>query len=101
MTPGKKIPNLERGISRTSQIVALNRASIERPHSTEGDPEAQKRLVNGTRPTSLLWPIIERTRFFDEQVQSAISSGITQIVICGAGLRRPSTKIPGGGCTVF
>jgi len=85
MISGKKISNLEREISRTSQIVALNRASIERPHSIEGDPEAQKRLVEGMQPTHLLWPLIERTRFFDEQVQSAISSGLSQIVICGAG----------------
>jgi methyltransferase (TIGR00027 family) len=37
------------------------------------------------QPTRLIWPIVERTRFFDKQVQSAISLGISQVVICGAG----------------
>lgn len=81
----KKTTNLESDISRTSQVVALNRANFDRPHSAEGDPEAQKRLCIGMQPTRLIWPMLERTRFFDEQVQSAISLGISQVVICGAG----------------
>jgi len=40
------------------------------------------------RPTRASWlrPIIQaRTQFFDEQVLNAISAGLSQVVICGAG----------------
>lgn len=76
------------GVSRTSQIVALIRAELDRPHTPEGDPEAQRRLCAGMRPTSATWlrpNIVARTRFFDEQVLEAISTGVRQVAICGAG----------------
>lgn len=77
-----------RGPSRTSQVVALTRAGMARPHSPGGDPGAQRRLCRGMRPagTDPLRPsLAARTRFFDEQVLAAISAGIGQIVIAGAG----------------
>ena len=74
--------------SRTSQIVALVRARLDRPHTPLGDPDAQRQLCTGMMPihASYAWSdIVARTRFFDEQVLKAISAGIKQIVICGAG----------------
>jgi len=74
--------------SVTSQVVALMRAELDRPHSAAGDPDAQQRLCQDMRlrPPDWLRPSIEtRTRFVDEQVMAAIATGLRQIVICGAG----------------
>src|ERR1700689_3221406 len=77
------------GPSRTSQAVALTRAELDRPHSVDGDPAAQRELCAGLEfsPPAWLRPSIEaRTRFMDGQVIAAVASGVRQIVICGAGL---------------
>jgi methyltransferase (TIGR00027 family) len=77
------------GPSRTSQVVALTRAGLARPHTAEGDPRAQEALCAGLTFTPPEWvrPGIEaRTRFIDERVLAALASGVRQIVICGAGL---------------
>lgn len=69
-------------------MVALTRAGLSRPHSPGGDPDAQRRLCRGMRPTgtdSLRPRLAARTGFFDDQVLAAISAGIRQIVIAGAG----------------
>jgi len=74
--------------SRTSQAVALTRAEFVRPHSPGGDPDAQRRLCRGMRPAgtgSRRPSLAARTSFFDEQVLAAISAGIRQVVIVGAG----------------
>ncbi len=74
--------------SRTSQAVALVRAELTRPHSRHGDGDAQLRLCAGMPPTYAGWlrpEITVRTTFFDAQVESAISRGVGQIVILGAG----------------
>jgi methyltransferase (TIGR00027 family) len=74
--------------SATSQAVALTRAELERPHSPEGDPGAQRLLCAGMQfspPPWLLRSIAVRTAFFDEQVLAAIATGTAQVVVCGAG----------------
>ena len=74
--------------SRTSQVVALARATLDRPHTPGGDPRAQQRLCAGMRPApvpSLRAHLAARTRFFDEQVLAAIGRGTRQVVILGAG----------------
>ncbi|HET7018461.1 MAG TPA: SAM-dependent methyltransferase [Streptosporangiaceae bacterium] len=74
--------------SRTSQAVAVTRAGFARSHSPAGDPDAQRRLCAGMRAPVLghLEASLEaRTIFFDGQVVEAISSGVRQIVILGAG----------------
>ena len=74
--------------SRTSQAVAMIRAELERPCSPDGDPLAQTTLCAGfpfTPPQRLRPSIAARTKFFDEQVIAAISAGVRQVVICGAG----------------
>jgi methyltransferase (TIGR00027 family) len=76
------------GPSRTSQAVALTRARLARPHTPGGDPDAQRRLCRGMRPSGiggLRASLIARTRFFDERVLAALSAGVRQIVILGAG----------------
>jgi len=37
------------GLSRTSQAVAVTRAGFARPHSPDGDPDAQRKLCSGMR----------------------------------------------------
>jgi methyltransferase (TIGR00027 family) len=74
--------------SITGQVVALTRAELDRPHSADGDPDAQRRLCEGLTysPPGWLQPsIAARTSFLDEQVTRAIAAGIRQIVTCGAG----------------
>lgn len=74
--------------SVTSQVVALTRARLQRPHSAEGDPDAQRRLCEGMALTPPGWlqpSIAARTSFVDEQVTGAIAAGLRQIVTCGAG----------------
>jgi methyltransferase (TIGR00027 family) len=74
--------------SRTSQVVALIRAGLPRPHTRWGDPDAQTKLCSGMQPAStggFAAQMAARTRFFDAEVLSAISSGIGQIVVLGAG----------------
>ena len=103
MSP-KKPPNRKSSISRTSQAVALIRSSFDRPHTAKGDVDAQKRLCNGIKPissTRLRPEIIARTRFFDGQVLSALSSGIRQIVICGAGLDDRALRFRTAGVRFF
>ena len=77
------------GPSVTSQVVALTRAELDRPHSADGDPAAQRALCAGIEfsPPAWLRPGIEaRTRFMDDHVVAAIAAGVRQIVVCGAGL---------------
>ncbi|MBO0824461.1 MAG: class I SAM-dependent methyltransferase [Actinobacteria bacterium] len=68
--------------------MALTRAALERPHSPDGDPDAQRRLCEDMRiaPPAWLRPsIAARTAFVDEVVQMSIGAGVRQVVICGAG----------------
>ncbi len=90
--------------SRTSQAVALVRASLDRPVSADGDAGAQTRLCAGMgfEPPQWLRPGIEtRTRFVDEQVQEAVSAGISQIVICGAGYDDRALRFRAAGVRFF
>jgi methyltransferase (TIGR00027 family) len=76
------------GPSLTSQVVALARAALDRPHSLEGDPDAQRALCEGMQLTPPDWlqpRIAARTRFVDEEVSAALAAGVRQVVICGAG----------------
>ena len=91
-------------LSRTSQAVALTRATLDRPHSQDGDPAAQRDLCAGmtlTPPSWLLPGIEARTRFVDQQVQAAISGGMRQIVICGAGYDDRALRFRSPGVRFF
>jgi len=90
--------------SRTSQAVALTRASLDRPHSPEGDPDAQRRLCEDMKFSAPEWllPSIEaRTRFVDDQVVRAMSAGTRQIVICGAGYDDRALRFRTSGVRFF
>jgi methyltransferase (TIGR00027 family) len=74
--------------SKTSQFVALCRAGMRRPHSPEGDPHAQESLCAGMhleRAPSPRPDLVARTRFVDDRLSAALSSGVLQVVIVGAG----------------
>jgi methyltransferase (TIGR00027 family) len=90
--------------SRTSQAVALTRVGLDRPHSPEGDPDAQRKLcedMNFSPPDWLLPSIEARTRFVDDQVVAAIASGTRQIVICGAGYDDRALRFRTSGVRFF
>lgn len=90
--------------SRTSQAVALTRLGLDRPHSREGDPDAQRRLCADMQfsvPEWLLPGIAARTRFVDAQVVAAIESGTRQIVICGAGYDDRALRFRTSGVRFF
>jgi len=92
------------GPSRTSQVVALTRAGLERPHTPGGDPDAQGRLCRGMRPAGtgrLQASLIARTRFFDERVLAALSAGIRQVVILGAGYDDRALRFRSPGVRFF
>lgn len=81
-------PRLRARPSRTSQVVAVIRAELPRPHTAGGDPGAQARLSAGMRPVGelrLRAHLAARTQFFDEQVLAALDRGVRQVVILGAG----------------
>jgi methyltransferase (TIGR00027 family) len=90
--------------SRTSQAIALTRASLSRPHSIGGDPEAQRKLCQDMRFTPPEWlqpGIAARTRFVDEQVLTAIAAGLRQVVICGAGYDDRALRFRTAGVRFF
>jgi methyltransferase (TIGR00027 family) len=92
------------GPSRTSQAVALTRAEFSRPHSPDGDPDAQRRLCRGMRPagTGDLRPsLAARTRFFDERVLDAIAAGTPQVVVAGAGYDDRALRFRSPGVRFF
>jgi methyltransferase (TIGR00027 family) len=92
------------GPSRTSQVVALTRAGLDRPCSADGDPDAQRALCAGLTfaPPAWLRPSIEsRTRFVDQHVLAALSAGVRQVVICGAGLDDRALRFAGTGVRFF
>ncbi len=92
------------GPSRTSQAVALFRAGLARPHTPGGDPDAQRRLCRGMPPADVgrRGPsLIARTRFFDERVLAAISAGVRQVVIVGAGYDDRALRFRSPGVRFF
>jgi methyltransferase (TIGR00027 family) len=96
--PGGPAPSL------TSQVVALIRAELIRPHSADGDPDAQRALCAGLTfaPPAWLRPgIATRTTFMDEQVMAALGRGVRQVVIFGAGLDDRALRFRTAGVRFF
>jgi len=80
------------------------RATLDRPHSPDGDPRAQAALCVGMRPSRLasLRPhLAARTRFFDDQVLAAIERGVRQVVILGAGYDDRALRFRSPGVRYF
>lgn len=91
-------------LSRTGQAVALVRAELDRPHTPEGDPDAQVGLCRGMPPVGALpqgRQIAARTRFFDGQVLDALRAGVGQVVICGAGYDDRALRFRSEGVRFF
>jgi methyltransferase (TIGR00027 family) len=91
-------------VSRTSQAVAVTRAGFDRPHSPDGDPDAQRKLCVGMASvvlTDMRASLAARTRFFDEQVMAAIGTGVRQVVILGAGYDDRAMRFAAPGVRFF
>jgi methyltransferase (TIGR00027 family) len=91
-------------VSRTSQAVAVTRAGFDRPHSPDGDPDAQRKLCAGMASvvlTDMAPSLAARTRFFDDQVIAAIGTGIRQVVILGAGYDDRAMRFATAGVRFF
>ncbi len=74
--------------SRTSQAVAAWRATLSRPSSPAGDPDAQAILAAGMSPVvdpTTRARLSARTVFFDTRVALAVAGAPTQVVVLGAG----------------
>ena len=78
--------------SITARIVALERASLDRPTIPTGSAEDEARLYRslGRVPILVRSPsgqtrMAHRTRFVDQAVLGALDGGVRQIVIVGAG----------------
>lgn len=90
--------------SRTSQAVAAVRAQLPRPHTPGGDPGAMRQLAAGMLPAGapeMQARLAARTRFFDEQVLAALSAGISQVVIAGAGYDDRALRFRSPGVRYF
>jgi len=75
---------------------------MSRPHTAHGDPDAQRRLCEEMTPLRRPRPgIWARTRFFDDQVLAAISAGVAQVVICGAGYDDRALRFRSPGVRFF
>jgi methyltransferase (TIGR00027 family) len=84
--------------------VAAWRAELERPHSPEGDADAQRRLCQGMpliRQRELQAHLAARTRFFDERVLEAIEGGTQQVVVVGAGYDDRALRFRAPGVRFF
>jgi len=105
--------------SLTARGVALGRSRLERPQTPEGDPEAELRLYQGLagRRLSDLVPrhlglpgrrhrrgrhrMEARTAFIDAETLSAVTGGITQVVIVGAGYDGRALRFRSPGVRFF
>ncbi len=96
--PGDAVP------SRTSQVVAVARAGLDRPSSPDGDPDAQKELCSGMEVAPVarfVHHLVARTRFIDTVVSSSIADGIDQIVVVGAGYDDRALRFATPGARFF
>lgn len=78
--------------SLTARWVAAQRASLAatRPAGPDGDIDAERRLYDGFSrwlrvPALRPMAMVARTRFFDDEVVTAIGAGVGQVVLVGAG----------------
>jgi methyltransferase (TIGR00027 family) len=101
---GVRFPSWWHAPSRSSQAVAAFRAGLERPHTPDGDPGAQAAIARGMRPAAgekLRLHLIERTRFFDDQVLAAVADAVAQVVILGAGYDDRALRFRAPGVRYF
>jgi methyltransferase (TIGR00027 family) len=85
-------------------VVAVMRAGIERGTTPGGDPGAQAALCRdmAVPPAPAFLPqLVERTRFFDASVTTALALGFAQIVILGAGYDDRALRFRSPGVRYF
>jgi methyltransferase (TIGR00027 family) len=90
--------------SRTGQAVAAWRATLARPSSPDGDPDAQSALSAGMAPVqdgAMRVHLVARTRFFDLQVADALGRGCDQVVVLGAGYDDRALRFRSPGVRFF
>ena len=108
--------------SLTARGVALARSRLSRPQTAEGDPSAELRLYAGLlaidapgsarhdRPRERAsdpssshrrFNIAERTAFIDEETLGAVTGGIGQVVLVGAGYDGRSLRFRRSGVRFF
>jgi methyltransferase (TIGR00027 family) len=88
----------------TARWIAAQRASlaIERPSVQAGNADAERRLYEGFSWAFVLRGLRQtgmaaRTRFFDDAIVAAITRGVDQIIIVGAGYDGRALRFGGGG----
>jgi methyltransferase (TIGR00027 family) len=88
----------------TARWIAAQRASLasERPTVQAGNADAERRLYEGFSWAFVLRGLRQtgmaaRTRFFDDAIVAAITRGVDQIVIVGAGYDGRALRFGGGG----
>jgi methyltransferase (TIGR00027 family) len=77
---------------------------MNRARTPGGDTDAQQLLCRGIRPVRSEWlwhQIAARTEFFDQKVLTAITAGVQQIVICGAGYDDRALRFRSPGVRYF
>ena len=94
--------------SRTARRVAAARAGFDRVTADHGDPSAESRLAHDivaseTEPLSprMISYLRARTLFFDRCVVNAITRGVRQVVIIGAGYDCRALRYAKPGVTFF
>ena len=101
-TAGQQPGVSPRFLARTAMAAARVRATMLRPSTAEGDPDAQRRLCSGMQTARWRPPrIVTRTRFFDTQVLEAISAGVRQVVVCSAGYDDRALRFRSPGVRFF
>jgi methyltransferase (TIGR00027 family) len=93
------------------EVCALGRAEFTRPHTTEGDPDAQRALVSGLQaidpdgePADIalsLELLAPRAPYFDQFVLDAVAAGVPQVVNLGAGYDDRALRFRQSGVAFF
>jgi methyltransferase (TIGR00027 family) len=88
--------------SYTAKRVASQRARLERASDVHGDPDAERRLYEGLG-SPLLFTLVDsgrmrrRTEWFDGATVDALSNGVKQVLIIGAGYDGRALRFKGDG----
>jgi methyltransferase (TIGR00027 family) len=89
--------------SVSARWAAANRARLERtrPSTPGGDVAAERALGQSVRgfmawPVGRMAPLVERTRFVDHEVATALGRGLDQVVLLGAGYDGRALRFGGG-----
>ena len=93
------------------EVCALGRVEFARPHTTEGDPDAGRALVQGLRaidpggePSDIslsLDLLAPRAPYFDQLVLAAIAAEVPQVVNLGAGYDDRALRFRHSGVRFF